>query len=166
MEIYLSEKNAMRFKRFTEATLSESSKQTSEVGTIIVCVYVYVCVCLCVCARAHALSHFSNVQFFVTPWTLALQSPLSMGFPRQEYWRRLPFPSSGHLPNPGPELVSPVSPVLDDGFFTTEPPGKSHPRFTGEATESHRGAATRPRSAWKAEKSSLCVFSWGGGMLH
>ena len=61
MEIYLSEKNAMRFKRFTEANLSESSKQPSEVGTIIVCVYVCVCVCVCVfvcvctCARAKSL---------------------------------------------------------------------------------------------------------------
>ena len=39
--------------------------------------------------------------FFVTPWTVARQAPLSMGFSRQEYWSGLPFPSPGDLPNPG-----------------------------------------------------------------
>ena len=39
----------------------------------------------------------SRVQLFVTPWTY--QAPLSMGFSRQEYWRRLPFPSPGDLPD-------------------------------------------------------------------
>ena len=58
---------------------------------------------------------------FVTTWTIAHQAPLSMGFPRQEYWSMLPFPSPGDLPDPG---IKPVSPVLADRFFTTEPPGK------------------------------------------
>ena len=49
------------------------------------------------------------------------QAPLSMGFPRQEYWRRLPFPSPGVLPDPGIEPGSPVSPALAGGFPTTEP---------------------------------------------
>ena len=40
------------------------------------------------------------VQLFATPWTRAHQTPLSMGYPRQEYWRGLPFPPPGHLPNP------------------------------------------------------------------
>ena len=61
---------------------------------------------------------FSRVRLFVTPWTVALQAPLSMGFPRQEYWSGLPFPSPGDLPNPGME---PASPALAEGFFTTEP---------------------------------------------
>ena len=56
----------------------------------------------------------------VTPRTVALQAPLSMGFLRQEYWSGLPFPSPGDLPNPGSK---PVSPPLADGFFNTEPPG-------------------------------------------
>ena len=43
-----------------------------------------------------------------TPWTLACQASLSMGFPRQEYWSGLPFPSPGYLPNPG---IKPVSPA-------------------------------------------------------
>ena len=59
---------------------------------------------------------------FVTPWSVAHQAPLSMGFPRQEYWSGLSFPSLGDLPNPG---IEPVSPTLADRFFTTEPPGKS-----------------------------------------
>ena len=44
----------------------------------------------------------------MTPWTVAHQSPLSMGFPRQEYWSGLPIPSLGDLPDPGIELVSPA----------------------------------------------------------
>ena len=44
----------------------------------------------------------------VTPWTVAHQSPLSMGFSRQEYWSGLPFPSPGDLPNPG---IKPMSPT-------------------------------------------------------
>ena len=44
-----------------------------------------------------------------------------MGFPRQEYWSRLPFPSPGDLPNLG---IEPASPALADRFFTTEPPEK------------------------------------------
>ena len=60
----------------------------------------------------------------VTPWTVARQAPLSMGFPSQEYWNGLPFPSAGNLPNPGIEATSLVSPALAGGFFTTAPPGK------------------------------------------
>ena len=57
----------------------------------------------------------------MTAWTVAHQAPLAVGFPRQEYWRGLPFPSPGDLPDPG---IEPVSPVLTGGFFTTELPGK------------------------------------------
>ena len=49
------------------------------------------------------------VQLFVTPWTVALQAPLSMGFSRQESWSGLPFPPPGDLPDPGTEPVSHVS---------------------------------------------------------
>ena len=47
-----------------------------------------------------------------------------MGFSRQEYWSGLPFPSPGDLPDPEIEPVSPVTPALAGGIFTTEPPGK------------------------------------------
>ena len=55
----------------------------------------------------------------VTTWTVACQPPLFMGFPRQEYWSGLPFPSPGYLPDPGMESMSPA---LVGVFFTTEPP--------------------------------------------
>ena len=58
---------------------------------------------------------------FVTPWTVAHQAPLSMGFPRQEYWSRLLLPSSEDLPDPGTEITSPA---LAGRFFTAESPGK------------------------------------------
>ena len=54
---------------------------------------------------------------FETPWTVALQAPLSMGFPRQEYWSGLPFPSPGDLPDPGVEPTSLVSPALIGGIL-------------------------------------------------
>ena len=44
----------------------------------------------------------------VTPWTVACQAPLSMGFPRQEYWSGLPFPPPGDLPDPAIEPASPA----------------------------------------------------------
>ena len=47
----------------------------------------------------------SHVHFFATPWTVARQAPLSVGFSRQEYWSGLPFPPPGDLPSPGIELA-------------------------------------------------------------
>ena len=47
------------------------------------------------------LNCFSHVQLFVSPWTVARQVPLSIGFSRQEYWSLLPCPPPGDLPNPG-----------------------------------------------------------------
>ena len=61
------------------------------------------------------------VQLFVAPWTVACQASLSMGFPREDYWSGVPFPSPGDLPDP---QIEPVSPALAGRFFTTEPPGK------------------------------------------
>ena len=58
--------------------------------------------------HARVLSRFSHVQLFVTPWTVVGQAPLSMGFPRQEYWSRLSFPSPGNLLDPGIEPVPPA----------------------------------------------------------
>ena len=61
-----------------------------------------------------------------TPWTVAQQPSLSMGFPRQESWSGFPFPPLGDLPDPGIKLMSPAS---AGRFLTTEPPGKPHPRL-------------------------------------
>ena len=63
----------------------------------------------------------SVVSDSVTPWTVACQAPLSIGFSRQEYWRGLPFPPPRDLPNPGIEPTSPTSlefPALAGRFFT------------------------------------------------
>ena len=62
----------------------------------------------------------NHVQLFATPWTVAHQAPLSMGFSGEEYWSVLPFPSPGDLPNPGIELRSPT---LQADTLTSEPPG-------------------------------------------
>ena len=48
-----------------------------------------------------AVQSLSRIQLFETPWTVNPQASLSMGFPRQEYSSRLPFPSPGDLPDPG-----------------------------------------------------------------
>ena len=58
---------------------------------------------------------------FETPWTVAHQAPLSMGFPRPEYWSGFLFPAPEDLPNPGIKLVSLA---LAGRFFTTELPEK------------------------------------------
>ena len=59
----------------------------------------------------------SRIQLFASPWTIAFQAPLSMGFSRQEYWSGLPFPISGDLSSPGIKPMSPISPALAGGFF-------------------------------------------------
>ena len=59
----------------------------------------------------------SHVQLFATPWTVAHQALLSMGFSRQEYWSGLPFLSPENLPDP---RIEPKSPAVAGGFFTIE----------------------------------------------
>ena len=61
---------------------------------------------------------------FVTLGSAAHQAPLSMGFPRQEYWSGLPYPPPEDLPNPRIEPESFVSPALADEFFTPATPGE------------------------------------------
>ena len=70
---------------------------------------------MCVCEL------LSSVQFFVSPWTVACQAPLSMEFSKQEYWSGLPFPAPGDLPHPG---IKPRSPALQADSLPSEPPGK------------------------------------------
>ena len=66
----------------------------------------------------------SRIQLFATPWNVARQAPLSMGFPRQEYGVHCHFLLQRDLFDPGIQLASPESPALTGGFFTTAPPGK------------------------------------------
>ena len=70
--------------------------------------YIAVHICMCV------LSCFRRVQLFVTLCTVCCQAPLSMGFSRQEYWSRWPFPPPGDLPDPG---IEPVSPALQVDYL-------------------------------------------------
>ena len=65
--------------------------------------------------HACMLSLQSGVRLFETLWTVAHQAPLSVGFPRQEYWSGLPFPPLGDLLDPGMESVSLPSPALAAG---------------------------------------------------
>ena len=79
-------------------------------------------------------------RLFGTLWTVDHQSPLSMGFSRQEYWSGSPCPSPGDLPDPGIEPKYLMSPELADGFFTTSD--------TWEALlEKQGGAKGKPESA-------------------
>ena len=61
----------------------------------------------------------SHIQLFATPWTVAHQAPLSMGFYSQEYWSGLLFPAAGDLPKLGIKPKSLMSPALASEFFTT-----------------------------------------------
>ena len=97
----------------------------------------------------------SRVRLFATPWTVARQTPLSLGFPRQEYWSALAFPSPGDLSNPGIKPESLMSPVWSGGFFTTsvtwEAQGagaggmNSSPLFSADCTPALSAAQSLPR---------------------
>ena len=77
---------------------------------------------MCVCA---VLNCFSRVRLSATPWTVAHQAPLPMGFSRPEYWRGVPCPPPGALPeNPGNKPASPKSPALASGLFTAGAAGE------------------------------------------
>ena len=74
--------------------------------------------------RVLVLSLLSHVPLFETQWTVACQAPLSMGFPRQEYWSGLPCSPPRDLPKPGTEPASPLSPALQLRFLPIQ---KIHP---------------------------------------
>ena len=71
-----------------------------------------------------------HVQLFATPWTVALQASLSMGFPKQEYWSGLPFLSPADLPDPGIECLSLTPPALAGVFFTTSATWEALPQVS------------------------------------
>ena len=68
-------------------------------------------------------SCFSHVRLFATPWIIARQAPLFVGFFRQEHWSGLPFPSPGNLPNPGIGPVLPVALALQADSLPLTPQG-------------------------------------------
>ena len=70
----------------------------------------------------YILKSLSHVQLSATPWTMAYQAPLSIGFSRQGYWSGLPFTSPGYIPHLG---IKTRSPSLQADALPSEPPGKS-----------------------------------------
>ena len=93
------------------------------------------------CSCTQLLSH---LRLFVTPWTIACQAPLSLGFSRQEYWRGLPFPPPGDLPDPGIKPTSLVSPALAGGFFATSTTWKALPLLSSHSRVSPSIHCSRP----------------------
>ena len=97
----------------------------------------------------------SSVQLFTTPWTVALQAPLPMGFCRQEYWNWLPFPHPGDLSSPG---IKPVSPALQaDSLLLNYQVSPSRPRACAVALSepmqrflTHLLLANYPLCSWRA----------------
>ena len=86
------------------------------------------------------LSHFSCVQLFATPWTIACQAPLSMEVFRQEYWSGLSCPPTGDLPNPGIESVSPATPAFQADSLLLSLRGSPH-----TYTHTYISATQRPK---------------------
>ena len=72
------------------------------------------------CKSAIKVKWLSRVRLFETPWTAASQTPLSMGFSRQEYWSGVPFPCPGDLPD---SRIEPGSPALQVDYLPSKPPG-------------------------------------------
>ena len=110
-----------------------------------------------------ALSH---VRLFVTLWTVAHQAPLSMGFPRQEYWSGLPFPPSGCLPDPGIKPSSPVSLALQTDSVPLSrqrsPCNLSHdafPRYRN-AFQIHSACVSVGHREFKTPKPQSPVRNW------
>ena len=79
--------------------------------------------------KCYSLSH---VWFFTTLWTVAHKPPLSLRFPKQEYWCGLPWPPPGDLPNPGIKPTFLMSPALRGGFFTSSTTWEAYICQTGE----------------------------------
>ena len=105
----------LSYEKNTNTSTNEKNRKMQleglQIYLILICalkVIVHVCV----------LSHSNHVQLFVTLWTVTCLAPLSMGFSRQEYWRRLPFPSPGDLPQWGIKPRSLTFLALEVGFFT------------------------------------------------
>ena len=103
----------------------------------------------------------SGVSYPLPLWAVALQVPLSMGFPRQEYWSGLPFPTPGDLRDSG--IKPTTSLALAGGFFTTEPPGKPHKyKFTYIKRERFMLRTWLPQ-LWRFGKCKLLRVGWQAG---
>ena len=119
------------------------------------CIYIYVNACM--------LSCFSSVRLFATLWTAAHQAPLSMEFPRQEYWSGLPCPPRGDLPHPGIEPSSLKSPHWQVGSLPLVPPGKPHLICTLSLKKSLQIKKTKKQQqqnkTWTCEETCILNYS-------
>ena len=112
---------------------------------------------LCNVIRLHCVQSLNCVRFFATPWTIAHQTSLSMGFSRQEYWSGLPFPSSRDLLDPGIEPLSPASPALAGKFFTTSAIWEAHNKLAKE----WQLAPVFLRGEFHGQRSLVGYSPWG-----
>ena len=94
----------------------------------------------------------SCAQLFATPWTIAYQASLSMGFSKQEHWSGTPFPPPGDLPDPGIQPLSPESPALASRFFTSKLPGK--PRTSSNSCYSGKGRDVHTKDEQSSNESA------------
>ena len=97
------------------------------------------------------LSHSSRVPLFATPWTIAHQASLSIGFSRQECWSRLPCPPPGDLPDPGTEPTTPKSPALAGKLFTTSTTWEALEEREATRNDIKMLAKERPRNVEELE---------------
>ena len=95
----------------------------------------------------------------MTPWTVAYQAPLSIGFSRQEYWSGLPFPSSGDLPNPG---IEPRSPESQADSLLSEPTGKPNVHTTLFKINNQQGPTVQHRELAQCYVAALIGGKFGG----
>ena len=97
------------------------------------------------------LSHSSRVPLFATPWTIAHQASLSIGFSRQECWSRLPCPPPGDLPDPGTEPTTLKSPALAGKLFTTSTTWEALEEREATRNDIKMLAKERPRTVEELE---------------
>ena len=112
--------------------------------------------------KCDSCMHAQSRLTLATPWTIACQAPLSMGFSRQAYWSGLPFPPPGDLPYPGIDPASLVFPALAGGFFTTAPCGKPIlVRGINQIILLVLGISTRIRGEYIIDASCLIMINVG-----
>ena len=97
------------------------------------------------------LNHSSRVPLFATPWTIAHQASLSIGFSRQECWSRLPCPPPGDLPDPGTEPTTLKSPALAGKLFTTSTTWEALEEREATRNDIKMLAKERPRNVEELE---------------
>ena len=119
------------------------------------------------------LSCYSCVQLFATLWMVSFHAPLSVGFPRQECWSRLPCPPPKNLPDPGIEPESPTvqadslpSEPLSPHFWTSLQPSPSHPSRSSQSIKlnSLLSPAVAYHLGLRIKKKKTCeAWGWHGG---